>query len=187
MKFLIIASIAQIAFTISCMAGRPIILEEAEACSEAELVVIAKIMKAKDVPATPDDPSVDPFHKGASKWHNFGFAKFAKVEVKRTLIGTAPDELWIYGGKLGMGTDFRIAEGLYLVLLKRVTDDAYIAVDWHYSFAPIKDGKVGWLIDRYTDKRQWISAEEAMQRIKANQEKAKANKPEMATPRKPSD
>jgi hypothetical protein len=187
MRSLVIAAVAHIALVSSVVAGRPIILEEAEACAGADLVVIATIAAAKDVPATPDDPFVDPFVKGASKWHNLGFTKFAQVEVERTLIGNAPDELWIYGGKLGLGTDFRIAEGQYLLLLKQVKDDAYRAVDWNYSFVPIKDGKVGWLIDRFTDKRQWISAEEAIRLIMANQEKDKANKAEMATPSKPSD
>jgi hypothetical protein len=158
-----------------------------EACAGADLVVIATVAASKNVPATPDDPSVDPFADGASKWHNFGFTKFAQAVVERTLLGTAPDELLNYGGKLGLGTDFKMKEGRYFILLTKVKDGAYRAVDYHYSFVPIKDGKVGWLIDRFTEERQWVFPEEAIRRIKANKEKAKANKSEMATPRKPSD
>jgi len=167
----------------SGMAGRPIILDETEAYSESDLVVIATISAAEDVPPAKDDP----FGGWGSEWHKLGFTKVAKVKVERTLFGTAPDGLAIYGGKLGAGTDFRIEEGRYLVLLTRVKEDAYRALDYHYSFSPIRDGKVGWLIERHPVEREWISPEEALQRIEAYKEKAKATKTQMATPRKLSD
>lgn len=166
MESLFIAIMASIAFVGSALAGRPIILEEAEACAGADLVVIATIAAAKDIPVD------DPF--GGSSWYNFGFTKFARAEVNRTLLGTAPNELWIYGGKMAAGTDFRIEEGQYLVLLTKVKDDAYRAVDWHYSFAPLKKGKVGWLIQRYPAKREWISPAEVLRRIKANKLKSQS-------------
>ena len=120
MKSLIIAIMAQMMFAACVIAGRPIILTEAEACSGADLVVIGKVSKAKDVPADADDPFA-----WSSSWHNFGFTKVAPVKVEDALLGTAPDVLRIYGGKLGAGTDFRIEEGRYLLLLTRVKDDAH--------------------------------------------------------------
>lgn len=166
MKFLLIAVFAHIALAAIVVAGRPIILDEVEACAQTDLVVIATISAAKDVPTD------DPF--GGSSWHSFGFTKFAHAEVEQTLLGTPPDELWIYGGKMGAGTDFRIEEGRYLVLLTKVKDGAYRTVDWHYSFAPLKDGKVGWLIERFPAKREWISPAEVLRRIKAKKSESES-------------
>ena len=166
MKCLLTAVFAHLALTTSAVAGRPIILDEVEACAQTDLVVIATISAAKDV------PTQDPFDGPSG--HPFGFAQFAQAEVEQTLFGIPPDELWIYGGKLLAGTDFRLEEGRYLVLLTKVKDGAYRAVDWHYSFAPLKDGKVGWLLERFPAKREWISSAEVLGRIKAN--KAKSEK-----------
>lgn len=167
MKCLLIAVFAHLALTASAVAGRPIILDEVQACAQTDLVVIATISAAKDVPTD------DSF--GGRSWQNFGFAQFAQAEVEQTLLGAPPDELWIYGGKLPAGTDFRLEEGRYLVLLKKVKDGAYRAVDWHYSFAPLKDGKVGWLLERFPAKREWISSAEVLRRIKANKAKSEQN------------
>lgn len=164
MKCLLIAVFAHLTLTASAVAGRPIILDEVETCAQTDLVFIATISAAKDV------PTHDPFDGPSG--HPFGFAKFARAEVEQTLLGTPPDELWIYGGKLLAGTDFRLEEGRYLVLLTRVKDGVYRAVDWHYSFAPLKDGKVGWLLERFPAKREWISSAEVLRRIKANKSKS---------------
>jgi hypothetical protein len=160
MKSLLQAVVVHLALAGALIAGRPIVLDEIEACSGAELVVIATIPASKEVPADA------PF--GGSEWHSFGFTKFAKAEVKEVLLGTAPRELRIYGGKISTGTDFRLEEGDFFVLLTKVEEGAYRAVDWHYSFAPLKDGKVGWLVERYPAKREWIEPSEVLRRIKAN-------------------
>jgi hypothetical protein len=47
----------------------------------------------------------------------------------------------------------------------------YRAVDWHYSFMPIKDEKVGWLMDRVSEKRLWMTPKEAVERIKSHKPK----------------
>lgn len=180
MKCLLLAVLSHIALAANVVAGRPIILDEVEACAGTDLVVIATISAAKDV--LTDDPF------GGSSWYNFGFTKFAEAKVEQTLLGTAPDDLWIFGGKMAAGTDFRIEEGRYLVLLTKVKDDAYRAVDWHYSFAPIKDGKVGWLIERFPAKREWIPTAEVLRRIKANKSKSEqvgADQPATAPESKP--
>lgn len=165
MRLLLIAALAHLAFSESLLAGRPIILSEIEACAGAELVVIASLSDPEELPED------DPF--GDSEWSKFGFTHFAEAEVTQVLLGTAPKDLRVYGGKMAAGTDYRLEKGSFLILLTKVKDEGYRAVDWHYSFVPIKDGKVGWLIDRSTEKREWISPEEALRRINANKLKGK--------------
>lgn len=160
MKTLLATAITFVALAGSAIAGRPIIISEIEACSGADLVVIATIADPEVI------PTKDPF--GDSEWTNYGFTHFAKAEVKQVLLGTPPKVLQIFGGKLGAGTAYRLEKGVFLILLTRVKHDAYRAVDWHYSFSPIKDGKVGWLADRIKEDRIWITPDDALQRIKAN-------------------
>ncbi|MEM1085099.1 MAG: hypothetical protein AAGI48_13385 [Verrucomicrobiota bacterium] len=128
--------------------GRPIILSESDACSRSELVVIANVGEPKDIP---EDELF-----GGSKWDEFGFTRFAESKIKKTLIGKGPENLQVYGGKINAGTHYRLEAGYFLLLLSKVGDGAgsYRAVDWHYSFMPIKDGKVSWLVDRFSKKRE---------------------------------
>lgn len=142
-------------------AGRPIILSEAQVCSKAELVVIAKIGSLHEI------PEEEPF--GDSNCHSFGFTQFAKIKIMSNLLGKSPKKCFIYGGKLPAGTDYRLESGDFLLLLTKVGDGAFRAVDWHYSFMPVKEGKVSWLINRHSAKREWISIEEAKRRIVAHQ------------------
>lgn len=66
---------------------------------------------------------------------------------------------------------FRLEEGTFLQFLTKVEKGAYRAVDWHYSFMPLKEGKVGWLVDRRSKKREWISPLQVARRIEAHQKK----------------
>ncbi len=165
MKPILVVVLAHIGLASGLFAGRPIIVSEVEACVYADLVVIATVSPSKDVPVD------GPF--GESSWHNFGFTEFAEAEISQTLLGTAPKSLLIYGGKMFGGTDFRMEEGRYLILLMKVKDGAYRAVDWHYSFAPLKNEKVGWLVEKSPIKREWLTKTEVLRRIEANKSKGK--------------
>lgn len=147
-------------------AGRPIILSEMEACRGAELVVIATLDAPREAPE--DNPGEDdPF--GGSNWLQYGFTHVSEIRVAEEVIGKAPKNLRVYGGKLNAGTHYRLEEGKYLLLLTRVEKGAYRAVDWHYSFMPLKEGKVGWLVDRSSKKREWITPLQVARRIEAHQ------------------
>lgn len=162
---ILLAVIALLAFPERVSAGRPLIFTEGEVCFQTDLVVIATLQEPIDVPTDTDDP----FGGFGSKWHHFGFTHFAKTKVEGVLLGDAPKELLVYGGKLNAGIPYRLEKGRFLLLLKKVQDDedGYRAVDWHYSFVPMKGDKVGWLVNRYPEKREWITPTEAIDRIKA--------------------
>lgn len=165
MKTVPLAAFCMIAMSFVALAGRPIILREFEACSEADIVVVGTVEAAKNLPDT------DPFDK--SKWSE-RFTKIAEISSFKVLLGDPPTKLSICGGKAPAGTDYRIEAGEYLLLLKKVGDGFYRAVDWSYSFMLVKDGKVEWLLDRESKKTEWITTAEALERIK---EHRKANKP----------
>lgn len=144
------------------LAGRPIVMSEERACAVADLVILARIEAPRDL-----DPNSDPFSESGD-W-GAAFTKIATVKVSQVLLGNEPGEVRLYGGKMPGGTDYRIMEGEFLLLLKKMKDGAYRAVDWHYSFAPIKDGRIGWLMDDDPSpgRREWLSPAAVLQRIKA--------------------
>ena len=143
----------------SCVAfaGRPTVLRESQAFSEADIVVVATVETAKDL----QDP--DPFEK--PKWSE-RFTRIAEITNFKVLLGEPPIKLSICGGKAPAGIDYRIEAGEYLLLLKKVGEGIYRAVDWNYSFMPAKDSKVEWLLDRDSKKTEWITTTEALERIK---------------------
>jgi hypothetical protein len=136
-------------------------MSEKRACADADLVIFARIEAPRDL------NKGDPF-SSSGDWGS-AFTKIASVKVSRVLLGSEPSEVRLYGGKVFGGTDYRIMEGEFLVLLKKMKDGAYRAVDWHYSFAPIKDGRVGWLMDEdpNPERREWLTPAAVLHRIKA--------------------
>ena len=62
--------------------------------------------------------------------------------------------------------DYRLEAGEFLLLLTRLGDGAYRAVDRNYSFMPAKNGMVEWVADQGSNKSEWIAADEALRRIK---------------------
>ena len=167
MKTVLIRLIAFLVMLETTLAGHPIFLPEAEACSGADLVVIATLDPPKDLP-------LDPF---GSDWNRYGFTLFSHGTIAKVLLGNPPKSLLVYGGKLAGMTEFRLESGKYLLLLKKVEDDVYRAVDALYSFMPVKDGKVKWLKDRLTRKTEWITIEEAKRRIAAHKAKSQQSDP----------
>lgn len=147
-------------------AGRPIILDEPEACTGAELVIIARVAPPKEVPE--DDEGFL-----GSRWHQFGMTHVSEVTVKRVLMGKAPKRLRLYGGQLAGGTAYRLEGGEFLLLLSKLEGGAYRAVDWHYSFAPVRKGKVGWLVDRPEGTREWMAPGEVARRIEFHRKAAR--------------
>jgi hypothetical protein len=162
MKSLIAAIIGVLITNGYVLAGRPIVMSEERACAGADLVILARIEAPKDLKF-----DSDPFSKSGD-W-GAAFTKIATVKVSRILLGNELGEVRLYGGKMPGGTDYRIMEGEFLLLLKKMKDGAYRAVDWHYSFAPIKNGQVGWLMDGdpNPERREWLTPAAVLQRIKA--------------------
>ena len=172
MKKLILITVCLLTSFLASSAGSPFILTETEACAQADLVVVATIGKFSDIPGDGSNP----FDPDVSKWHELGFRKSGSAEVKETLLGKSPTKLMIYGGQLGFNMFYRLRKpGIYLLLLKQVEGNAYRPADSTYSFMPVVDGKVGWLVDVPESKRIWITPAEALKRI--NDNKTKANKP----------
>jgi len=167
MKTLLLTSIYLIASHYACYAGGPIILTEREACEQSDLVVIAEVGRFRDIPG--DGSNV--FEPKESKWHEYGFCKFARADVKTKLLGEPPTKLFIYGGQLGVLMYYRVSEGTFLVLLKQVKGNAYRPADSTYSFMPVVRGKVGWLVDATSSERSWMLPDEALKRINANRSK----------------
>ena len=161
-KSLLAAIIGTLITTGNVLAGHPFVMSEERACAEADLVIVARV----DTPRVLDFDS-DPFSK-SGEW-GAAFSKIATVKVSQILLGKEPREVRLYGGAMPGGTDYRILEGEFLLLLKKMKDGAYRAVDWHYSFTPIKDGRVGWLMDEdpNPEKREWLPPAAVLQRIKA--------------------
>jgi hypothetical protein len=166
MKTAPVAAICIIATSFVALAGRPIILSEVEACSEADIVVVGTVEAAKDLPDT------DPFDE--PKWSE-RFTQTAEITSFKVLMGDPPTKLTICGGKAPAGTDYRLEDGEFLLLLKKVGDGFYRAVDWSYSFMPAKGGKVEWLLDRESKKTKWITTAEALERIKKSRKANKAS------------
>ncbi len=163
MRSILTAVFTLLVYGETVLAGRPIILTESKACADAELVVIADVNESKEIPYDP------PF--GVSKWAS-RFTKYAEAKVKSVLVGQAPPKLMIIGGGISAGTPYRLEKGHFLILLVKVEDNAYRAVDWHYSFMPIKDEKVGWLTDRISGTRVWMTPKDAVHRINAHKSKS---------------
>ena len=181
MKSLLAAIIGVLSTTGYVLAGHPIVMSEERACAEADLVIVARIDAPRDLKF-----DSDPFSKSGD-W-GAAFTKIATVKISQILLGNEPGEVRLYGGKMPGGTDYRIMEGEFLVLLKKMKNGAYRAVDWHYSFAPIKDGRVGWLMDDdpNPERREWLTSAAVLQRIKAF--KGKSEQPGPAQPAtKPAD
>lgn len=150
--------------TCAVFAGRPIFLTESQACSEADLVIIGTV-------ETPEDlPDADPFTE--PKWGE-RFTRIAKISNSKVLLGAAQGKLFICGGKAAGGPDYRIEAGDYLLLLRKVGDGFYRAVDWNHSFMRAKNGKIEWLVDKASKKTEWIATEEALLRINKNRKEAK--------------
>jgi hypothetical protein len=175
MKIITLITGLLIASPLAAFAGKPILLTLAEACSQADCVLVATVSKPVDL------PDGDPF---AATTANERFTQSAKTSEASGYLGEVHGLPVIFGGKAPGGTDYRIESGRYFLLLKHIDASAYRAVDWHYSFLRIKDGKVEWLIDRETQQTELITIEEAVMRVNNYKREAKA---EMATPRKPSD
>ncbi len=170
MKKVILVAACLLTSLLASFAGSPIILTETEACTQADLVVVATIERFSDIPGD----GTNEFDHNESKWHKFGFKQSGSAEVKETLVGEPPSKLMIYGGQLGLGMFYRLRNpGTYLLLLKRVEGNAYRPTDSTFSFMPVVDGKVGWLVDVPKSKRIWITPAEALKRIN---DKTKANK-----------
>ena len=165
MKTVPFAAVCMIATSPIALAGRPIVLRESEACSEADIVVVGTVEAARNLPDT------DPFDD-KPKWSE-RFTKIAEISNFKVLLGDSPTKLSICGGKAPAGTDYRLEAGEHLLLLKKVGDGFYRAVDWSYSFMPTKGGKVEWLLDRESKKTEWITTAEALERIKKHRKTAK--------------
>lgn len=121
-----------------------------------DLVVVGTVKAANKLPES------TPFE--APKWSE-EFTHIAEIHKFKILRGKPQTSLSICGGKALTGTDYRLEVGEYLLLLKKVGDGYYRAVDWSYSFMPIKDGNVEWLLDRESKKTEWITIAEALKRI----------------------
>lgn len=162
MKSLLTAMIGVMSTTGYVMAGHPIVMAEKRACADADLVILARIEAPQDLKI-----QGDPF-SSTGEWRS-AFTKIASVKISRVLHGSEPSEVRLYGGKMPGGTDYRIMEGEFLLLLKKMDDGAYRAVDWHYSFAPIRDERVGWLMDEdpNPERREWLTPAAVLHRIKA--------------------
>jgi len=142
--------------------GKPIHLTEAEASKAADVVLVANIQMIEDV------PNAGPFDERVESETGELFAQFATVTNFKVLLGSAPETVKIYGGKVVAMTDFRLERGESLLLLKKVAEASYRAVDWDYGLLPVKEGKVEWTITRLPRKTEWILIEEALRRINAH-------------------
>lgn len=177
MKKLVLVAACLLTSLLASFAGSPIILTETEACAQADLVVVATIGKFSDIPGD----GTNEFDPDESKWHKLGFKQSGSAEVKETLVGEPPSKLMIYGGQVELGMFYRLRNpGTYLLLLKRVEGNAYRPADSTFSFMPVVNGKVGWLVGVPESKRIWITPAEALKRI--NDNKAKANKTSHSNP-----
>ncbi len=141
------------------IAGKPIIMDKAEACQAAEIVVIAQVSDAAEIEATTDPFAPNPLLQQ-------GFSTHAKATVLKTLIDHCDPEIEIYGGRAGLGTLYRLASGHHLLLLTPVKGGGFRATDYHHSFMPIEAEKVSWLVDRFSKQRETISIDEALHRIR---------------------
>lgn len=148
--------------------GRPIQLSEALASAEADVVLIANIKILEDV------PEAEPFGMIEAVDPETGspFTKFATIDNYRLFIGKPPKTLKIYGGKFGTMIDFRIETGESLLLLKPIGEGMYRAVDWNHGFMPVKEGQVEWPHPTEPEKKEWISIDEAISRIKAHKKQS---------------
>ncbi len=145
-------------------AGGPINLSEAEAAVAADAALIATICEIEVV------PQFGPFEIGERVESETGepFAQVATVTKFKILLGTVPETVKVYGGKVGAKTDFRLDPGESLLLLKKIAVGCYRAVDWDYGLMPIRNGEVEWTITRLPRKTEWITIDEALRRIKAH-------------------
>ncbi len=140
-------------------AGRPIFLSKEQACAQADLVVIGTVGESRRFPE--EDVFSDPRTDGR-------FELIAEIKDFRVLSGDPQSKLSICGGKLGTGTDYKLEKGDFLLLLKKVGDGLYRAVDWNHSFMPVKDGKVEWKVATDPKDIDQITVDEALARIKAH-------------------
>jgi hypothetical protein len=150
-------------------AGRPIFLSDAEASIAADLIIVADIEMIQNVSA------LDPFDPDKSVVSESGeaFAKVTTIRQFTVLAGAAPATIFIYGGKRGGMTDFRLEKGGSVLLLKKIGEARYRAVDWDYGLMPIQDGRVEWMLSRSPKRTEWIPVEEAIRRIKEYRTKSK--------------
>lgn len=161
MKTLITITVSLLAAALIAFGGKPINLSEAEASNAADVVMVATIKVIENV-SHPGPFDIDDRVKSET---GQPFAQFATVSNFRVLLGNAPKTVRIYGGKVGTMTDFRIETGESMLLLKKLGEASYRAVDWNYGLMPVKEGKVEWTITKLPRTTEWISIEEALRRI----------------------
>lgn len=143
--------------------GPRLIRPFSETCAHTELVILATIAKAREIPKEAKSPSERP-------WSRYGFSRVAEVEVEEVLLGDSPLEgVRLYGGKVGAGTFYRLEEGRFLLMLREVEQGAYRAVEYQYSFMPFQDGLVKWSVRNNAGQLERITPEEAAKRIHRHQ------------------
>ncbi len=104
----------------------------------------------------------------------FDYNEIAYATVERTLKGTLPQTVKLYGGELFVCAQDHFAAGRYLVFLLR-RQDLLVACNDYFGIRPINGTQVEWYVPGERLKLSFQPLETVLQRIKDRAAKPKDN------------
>ena len=89
-----------------------------------------------------------------AKGDHWTYRERAQATVDRTLKGSLPKQVQLFGNETFICAQVRFQPGRYLAFLRR-DGEKLVGANWHFSIRPIKDDQVEWYSEKQRLDLSW--------------------------------